>query len=93
MKIYFFFFGADFFFAGFFLSGACVNAEPATDFWSGVDFLFLSCLDAFLATRFEVFSFLAIIGSPTNIELKTQKGEALKRAALTPRLTNEMIII
>ena len=45
----------------FFLSGAWVNAEAATDFCVFVDFGSLRILDALDATLFDVFSFLAII--------------------------------
>ncbi len=44
----------------FFLFGACVNADPATDLTAFDDFGFFNNLDAFDATLFDVFSFLAI---------------------------------
>ena len=48
----------------FFLSGACVNAEPATDFAAFELFGLRRIFDALLATFFEVFSFLAIFFTP-----------------------------
>jgi hypothetical protein len=44
-----------------FLSGACVRAEAATDLTAFEDLGFFKSLDAFEATFFEVFSFLAIL--------------------------------
>lgn len=49
---------------GFFLSGACVSAEPATLRTADVDFLSRKSLDALLATVFDVFSFFAMVALP-----------------------------
>jgi len=47
-----------FFLVVFFLFGACVNAEAATDFTALEDLGFFKSLEALLATDFDVFSFL-----------------------------------
>ena len=44
----------------FFRSGACVNADAATDFCALVDFGFRRILAAFEATLLDVFSFFAM---------------------------------
>lgn len=48
----------------FFLSGACVSTDPATDLTAFEDFGLRRSFAAFEATFFEVFSFLPIIKIP-----------------------------
>lgn len=48
------------YFLVFFLSGACDNADAATDFSFLVESLSRRISDAFAATDFEVFSFFAM---------------------------------
>jgi len=49
------------YFFRFFLSGRWVSADPATDFDFFELFLSLSISEAIFPTRFDVFSFLAIL--------------------------------
>jgi len=53
----------------FFLSGRCVNAEPATRFTAFGVFGFRRSLDAILPICFDVFSFLAILSLHENTSL------------------------
>ncbi len=53
----------------FFLLGRCVKAEPATRFTDFGVLRFRRSPDAIVPTRFDVFSFLPIVGSPRKLLL------------------------
>lgn len=65
-------------------SGACVNAEAATDLTDLEDCLLLNSFDAVDATLRDVFSLLAIIEPPS--------GMAVKQKSHDPRYSKKLLL-
>ena len=72
----------------FFLFGACVNAEAATDLAALDDLGLLKILEAFEATGFDVFSFLAIFVNPKIIHVNIVLIPQFSLAEVTLQIGN-----